>query len=99
MSQIETNGIMRIGGSREGAFGDRGKHPHGPQASAAPAGRALTIVGTPVSREAPALTRGDAAFLAHLIATKEQLPQTRVKRRAEPAEALAAYRTMANLKL
>ena len=33
-----------------------------------------------------------AAFLAHLIATKDQLPQTRERRRAEPTEALAAYR-------
>jgi hypothetical protein len=34
-----------------------------------------------------------AGFLAHLIATAEQLPQTRERRRAEPAEAIAAYRT------
>lgn len=34
-----------------------------------------------------------AAFLAHLIAVKQQHPQTRDRRRAAPAEALAAYRT------
>ena len=33
-----------------------------------------------------------APFLAHLIATKDQLPQTRERRRAEPADAIAAYR-------
>ncbi len=34
----------------------------------------------------------NASFLAHLIATKDQHPQTRERRRAEPGEALAAYR-------
>ena len=39
----------------------------------------------------------NAAFLAHLIATKDQHPQTRERRRAEPNEALAAYRAAAAL--
>ncbi len=34
------------------------------------------------------------AFLAHLIATKEQCPQTRERRRAEPGDAIAAYRAV-----
>jgi hypothetical protein len=34
-----------------------------------------------------------AAFLAHLIATAQQAPQTRARRRAEPADACAAYAT------
>jgi len=34
----------------------------------------------------------EASFLAQLIATKEQMPQTRERRRAEPGEAIAAYR-------
>ncbi|MEP7031613.1 MAG: hypothetical protein ABI830_11820 [Pseudolabrys sp.] len=33
-------------------------------------------------------------FLAHLIATKDQLPQTRERRRGEPSEAIAAYRAV-----
>jgi len=33
-----------------------------------------------------------AAFLAHLIATAGQLPQARARRRADPVEAIAAYR-------
>ncbi len=32
------------------------------------------------------------AFLAHLIAAAKQVPQARERRRAEPAEAVAAYR-------
>ena len=34
-----------------------------------------------------------APFLAQLIATKMQAPQTRARRRAEPTEAIAAYST------
>lgn len=33
-----------------------------------------------------------AAFVAHLIATDRHLPQTCERRRAEPSEAIAAYR-------
>ena len=36
--------------------------------------------------------RANAAFLVHLIATRRELPQTRVRRRVEPGEAARAYR-------
>jgi hypothetical protein len=36
--------------------------------------------------------RAHAAFLVHLIATRRELPQTRVRRRVEPSEAARAYR-------
>jgi len=35
--------------------------------------------------------RAHADFVAHLIATSAQAPQTRARRRAEPAAAIAAY--------
>ena len=35
-----------------------------------------------------------APFLAQLIATKDKHPQTRQRRRAEPAEAIDAYRAV-----
>jgi hypothetical protein len=38
--------------------------------------------------------RANADFLAHLIATAVQAPQTRVRRRVEPAQAVAAYRAL-----
>jgi hypothetical protein len=57
--------------------------------------RALTVLA-PLSRPI-APVRRDAAFLAHLIATRAQVPQTRARRRAEPAEALAVYRHVAGL--
>lgn len=40
-----------------------------------------------------------AAFLAHLIAVKEKHPQTRERRRAEPAEAIRAYIGILSMKL
>lgn len=38
------------------------------------------------------LPRPDSTFVTQLIATAEQLPQTRNLRRAAPADALSAYR-------
>lgn len=38
--------------------------------------------------------RARADFVAHLIATAVQAPQTRARRRAEPQEAMAAYRSI-----
>ena len=35
--------------------------------------------------------RANADFVAHLIATSAQAPQTRARRRAAPADAVAAY--------
>jgi hypothetical protein len=40
--------------------------------------------------------RPDASFVTQLIATAEQLPQTRHLRRAAPADALSAYRSFEN---
>lgn len=39
-----------------------------------------------------ATSRPSADFLAQLIATVEKAPQTRMRRRAAPHEAIAAYR-------
>jgi len=36
----------------------------------------------------------NADFIAHLIATAARAPQTRARRRAEPEQALAAYRAL-----
>jgi hypothetical protein len=47
----------------------------------------------PIARVRPVRPAGraHAAFLVHLIATRRELPQTRVRRRAEPGEAAQAY--------
>jgi hypothetical protein len=45
----------------------------------------------PTSSQRHVSTRPDASFVAHLIATAEQAPQTRTLRRATPLDALVAY--------
>lgn len=63
---------------------------------AAEPGRALvTIALQPAGELAPNYRQ--ATFLAQLIATRDHAPQTRERRRAEPMEALAAYRATAAL--
>ena len=52
-----------------------------------PTAEPLQRSGQPVK-----LSRPDPSFLTHLIATAEQVPQTRNHRRAEQADALSAYR-------
>ena len=58
--------------------------------------RALIAIEAPApSERTPRVTRHPSAgFLAQLIATQMQAPQTRARRRAEPAEAMAVYRSM-----
>jgi hypothetical protein len=57
--------------------------------------RALIAVeaATPVHHAPSSGQRPYAGFLAQLIATAGQLPQTRERRRAEPEDAIAAYRS------
>lgn len=64
---------------------------------AAPSGRALVVTAPAPTGNRP-FARGErpsAAFLAHLIATAQNAPQTRERRRAMPAEAVAGYATAA----
>lgn len=58
--------------------------------------RALVALA-PASATASSARYGQATFLAQLIATKDRHPQTRERRRAEPAEAAATYRAIASL--
>jgi hypothetical protein len=60
----------------------------------APACMALVPTAEPLRRsDKPVqLSRPDPSFLTHLIATAEQVPQTRNHRRAAQADALSAYR-------
>lgn len=78
--------------------GGRGRTtPHPNAAVAADKSRASGRALVPLDPTAPtnsldrAAARASAPFLAHLIATAQQAPQTRARRRAEPGEAIAAY--------
>jgi hypothetical protein len=62
----------------------------------APACRALVVVASQ-PRESAARPHRNAQFVAQLIATRTQAPQTRARRRAEPREAVEAYRAVASL--
>lgn len=54
--------------------------------------RALVLVGAgPVASVGSAGARPSAVFLAQLIATAQQAPQTRRRRRAEPNEVSTTY--------
>ena len=61
--------------------------------------RALTtIAGAEPDAHPRRPVRQAAAFLTHLIATARHVPQARERRRAEPAEVIAAYQaTIARL--
>lgn len=59
-------------------------------------GRALVLVEQPPNSADERLSRlvdvrSDAAFVTQLIATNAGLPQTRARRRVEPAVSVAAY--------
>jgi hypothetical protein len=58
----------------------------------------VPVVAAPrrLTLAAPGLTRPDPSFVTHLIAMAEQSPQTRMLRRAAPADVQAAYRSVAN---
>lgn len=95
---------MRINATSAGTFGQTdGRGPHRAGASAPEPkveSRALVVI-EPAAPNENKLDRSmayrDAPFLAQLIATKTQMPQTRSRRRAEPHDALAAYRNAAKL--
>jgi hypothetical protein len=94
---VQANG-MRIGGVT-GASGESGGRPQGAGVAATEPrveSRALTVVTPEPPRDVPNVYR-QAAFLAQLIATKDQHAQTRSRRRAAPEEAIAAYRAVAKL--
>jgi hypothetical protein len=60
--------------------------------------RALVPVRpAPQVRASAVPPRPSAAFLAQLIATAQQTPQTREKRRIEPEVAIAAYRAASQI--
>jgi hypothetical protein len=59
-------------------------------------GSGLVTLTPQVQTTSGALNRPDPSFVAHLIATAEHAPQTRILRRAAIADVQAAYRSAAN---
>lgn len=94
MSRIET-GVMRVGGIRQAS---RSPAPAaGGEAAPAHESRALIVVSPPAQAAGGSTRYRQAPFLAHLLAVRDQHAQTRERRRAEPQDAIAAYRAAAGL--
>jgi hypothetical protein len=87
--------VLAIGGIGTSAATPRAsrRQEAAPHDASAGGARALIPVAAPAPSDRPAtMTRRPlAAFLAHLIATQTQAPQTRARRRAEPEEVMAVY--------
>jgi hypothetical protein len=60
-------------------------------------GRSLIAVSPAAEAHEAASIYRQAPFLAQLLAMRDQHPQTRERRRAEPSVAIAAYRSAAAL--
>jgi hypothetical protein len=89
---------MQLGEIRATFSRPSGFTPKRPAAAAPGAeSRALVAISPDAERREPAVNYRDATFLAHLIATQGQFPQTRERRRATPHEAIAAYSAAAAL--
>lgn len=85
--------IARIQGALPGtprAAGRSATATEGPDRPA-PQAQLPVVPITPAQGHARAAGRPAAAFLAHLIATAAQMPQTRTRRRVEPDAAAAIY--------
>jgi hypothetical protein len=81
-----------VSGIRASSADLAGRGPrHAGAAPSALASRALIPLQPLARSNLTARDRPQASFLAHLIATDGQLPQTRERRRAEPGDAVAAY--------
>ena len=81
---------IKAGPARPGLAPGPAEPPNAEETGASRALVALAPSLASASHNGPA--RRPAAFLAHLIATQGQHPQTRERRRAAPDEVLAAYR-------
>ena len=83
---------MRVDAAKQATSGRAGNLPQDAAAAEHGTGNRALVVLAPAATPEPSTIYRQAAFLAHLIAVKDHLPQTRERRRAEPAEAIAAYR-------
>jgi hypothetical protein len=89
--------IVGVGGSLSSASATRRgeSDAHEPDAPESESRALIAVEASAASERTPQVTRHPAAgFLTQLIATRMQAPQTRVRRRAEPGEAIAVYRSM-----
>lgn len=89
--RVDTDQQAASAQANEFGSGFAGDLEHESASEGATESRALVVTAAPAAPPSAPVYR-QAAFLAHLIATKAHAPQTRERRRAEPSEAIAAYR-------
>ncbi|HWL05291.1 MAG TPA: hypothetical protein VNQ99_10220 [Xanthobacteraceae bacterium] len=87
--------IAPAAGTQRSADPDLNDDAPAPSRALLPRGEPERIAAAPLSG-LPA-GRPSAGFLAHLIATAQQAPQTRRLRRASPEDAIGSYRAVARL--
>jgi hypothetical protein len=84
---------MNISATRSSAQKTHGDMPREMEQRVERADESRALVATgPAAERGPATGFRQTPFLAQLIATRDQIAQTRERRRAEPEEAIAAYR-------
>lgn len=90
---------MRLGEIRKVATRTSGPAPHAaaPAPAEPVASRALIPIAPAADAAGSPTVYRQAPFLAQLLAIKDQHPQTRERRRAQPEDAIAAYRAAAEL--
>jgi hypothetical protein len=71
--------------------------PENDSEPAGPESRALVALDPLLGHSSQPTTYRYTPFVAQLVATKDQHPQTRERRRADPHDALAVYRAVAAL--
>jgi hypothetical protein len=87
---------MRIGEIRQAASSPVA--PTGAEDQPKPSESRALVAIAPAAKTGPIVGNyRQAPFLAHLLAVKDQHAQMRERRRAEPDEAIAAYRVTAEL--
>ena len=91
---------MRIGEIRKVVPRQADPTPHDAEPAAAEQAapsRAMVALTPAAGLRLSPQTHQEAPFLAQLLATKDQHPQTRERRRAAPEDAIAAYHAAAAL--
>jgi hypothetical protein len=85
--------LSRVSVSPPGSYSPRAIRERSSEGEAPQTGTAVVAVAPIEKKEASATLRQRPAapFLAHLIATDRDAPQTRERRRATPSDASAAY--------
>ena len=88
--------VDKVGSATGVGSGGAGGRDQASEVAAAPVQRALVRIAPepPAVSLRPADGRATAPFLAHLIATVQGAPQTRVRRRSDPNWATTTYATM-----